>query len=178
MTDFQNTIYNYYKNSLCKGTIDKLKGVCAFSNLTYNQWLTGAVLVDPPIPQWNVVSTGYVEQFAGYSNFTVSPELNFYANLSDTQEPTLFPEDVYQSFNDSGLYNPKIFQSVLLGYDEEDWSNIWNTADFKSYLKFVTLNYGLSGLFIKIQPWRLIEGYEDPLITKFYNTPVYVFGGD
>ena len=24
----------------------------------------------------------------------------------------------------------------------------------------------------------MIEGYEDPLVTRFYNIPVYVFGGD
>ena len=42
----------------------------------------------------------------------------------------------------------------------------------------MTINFGLSGLFIKRTPNELIKGYEDPLTIRLYNTPVYIIGGD
>ena len=58
------------------------------------------------------------------------------------------------------------------------WSNLWTTPSFKSYLQFVTLNYGLEGLFSKRTPREMLEGFIDPLQTRMYNTPVYIIGGD
>ena len=87
-----------YKDSLCKnniGTGDREeKYYCAFSNLTYNQWLSGAILTEG-LPEWDIVSTGYVEQWQGYSQLTISPELSFFANLSATVAPTQDVSDVY-----------------------------------------------------------------------------------
>ena len=57
------------------------------------------------------------------------------------------------------------------------WSNVWTTESFQSYLKFVTLNYGVSGMFTYKTPREMIEGYTDPLIAKLNETPVYM-GGD
>ena len=55
MIKFQTTIYDYYRDSLCSSEVPDPeknpppveKDYCAFSNLTYSQWLTGAVLIDP-----------------------------------------------------------------------------------------------------------------------------------
>ena len=50
------------------------------------------------------------------------------------------------------------------GEDAGEWSNIWTTDSFRSYLRFVTLNYGLTGMFTSRSPREMIEGYDDPLI--------------
>jgi hypothetical protein len=55
--------------------------------------------------------------------------------------------DVYQSFNTSGLFNAKIFQDVWIGYLDAGWSNVFTAAGSKYYLRYLTLNFGLGGLF-------------------------------
>ena len=91
---------------------------------------------------------------------------------------------MYQSFNVSGLFNGKIFQDVWLGIKdkgpppaEEEWSNVWTVESFQNYIRFITMNYGVTGMFTYKSPREMIEGYEDPLISKLHDTPVYM-GGD
>ena len=60
---------------------------------------------------------------------------------------------------------------------EGEWSNIWTTESFRSYLRFVTLNYGLTGMFTHRSPREMIEGYDDPLIMQLNETKIYQ-GGD
>lgn len=64
----------------------------------------------------------------------------------------------------SGLFNPVIYQDVFLTYNNEGWSNLWNTQGFMDYLKFVTINFGLNGQYYLASPREFIEGYTDPLL--------------
>ena len=48
---------------------------------------------------------------------------------------------------------------------------------FNSYLRFVTINFGLEGLIMKLTPREMIEGYNDPLVETLNKTPLYM-GGD
>lgn len=104
-------------------------------------------------------------------------ELFYYAEKSERAMPVATIEDVYQSFNISGLYNGKIFQDVWLNYMDENWSNLWTTENFKEYLRFITIEMGLTGMYTKKSPREMIEGYNDPLIETLYTMPVYM-GGD
>ena len=45
------------------------------------------------------------------------------------------------------------------------------------YLRFVTINFGLSGLLTVRTPREMIEGYNDPLVEVISTTPIYM-GGD
>ena len=63
------------------------------------------------------------------------------------------------------------------GEDGGAWSNIWTTDSFRSYLRFVTLNYGLTGMLTYRSPREMIEGYDDPLIMQLSETKIYQ-GGD
>lgn len=49
--------------------------------------------------------------------------------------------------------------------------------EFNSYLRFITVNFGLSGLLTYRTPRELIEGYTDPLVEAINATPLYM-GGD
>lgn len=49
--------------------------------------------------------------------------------------------------------------------------------DFEKYLRFVTVNFGLSGLLGYYTPREVIEGYNDPLIQQLNSMPIYE-GGD
>jgi len=48
---------------------------------------------------------------------------------------------------------------------------------FDKYLRFVTINFGLSGLISKHSPREMSEGYTDPLIAQLATMPIYE-GGD
>ena len=49
MTQIEAPVYTHYKSPLIDGGIcnSQLVSQCAFSNLTYNQWLHGSVLYYP-----------------------------------------------------------------------------------------------------------------------------------
>ena len=49
--------------------------------------------------------------------------------------------------------------------------------EFDSYLRFITVNFGLSGLLTYRTPREVIEGYTDPLVETINATPLYM-GGD
>lgn len=167
MESAQDNIYTQYKD-ICDNGISSSR--CAFSNLTYNQWFSGAVLSNP-LPNQVVSSVSYAQNYANYTQLFVSPELGQFMTKSEQTMPDgATIGDVYQSFNSSGLYNGKIFQDILLNFDTmapggaTKWSNIWTTESFQSYLRFVTLNYGLTGMFTYRSPREMIEGYNDTLI--------------
>ena len=48
---------------------------------------------------------------------------------------------------------------------------------FKKYLKYVTIQGGMFGIFTERTPRELIEGYTDPLIETLTQMPIYQ-GGD
>ena len=73
----------------------------------------------------------------------------------------------------SGIYNGKKFQDVLL-YPQDIWSFF---PQFDEYLRFITINFGLSGLLTYRSPREIIEGYTDPLVEVLNETPIYM-GGD
>ena len=140
-------------------------------------------MLNNPLPGQTVTSTNYVDNYRQYSQLFVSPELsNFIAKSEQTSPQGATIADVYQSFNSSGLYNGKIFQDILMNFmtkapDGGEWSNVWTTESFQSYLRFVTMNFGLTGMFTYRSPREMIEGYDDPLIIQLSETPVYQ-GGD
>ena len=55
MESAQDNIYTQYKD-ICNNDISSTR--CAFSNLTYNQWFSGAVLSNP-LPGQTVSSVNY-----------------------------------------------------------------------------------------------------------------------
>ena len=126
-----------------------------------------------------MTSTSYVNNYpySLYTTLPIAPELDYFTFKAELTPTTATIFDTYQSFNASGLYNQKIYQDVFLDYANANWSNIWNSDTFLSYLRYVTINIGLNGLFIEITPRQLIEGYTDPLIQTLSEMPVYQ-GGD
>ena len=57
-------IYDNYKLTICQNTINS--NICAFSNLTYNQWRDSSVL-SFPLPDQRVTSFSYVNEYQNYS---------------------------------------------------------------------------------------------------------------
>ncbi len=57
-----------------------------------------------------------------------------------------------------------------------------NTGPFdgdiwRDYLRYITIEIALGGMFVTHTPKEILRGYKEPLITKIKNTPVYA-GGD
>ena len=150
---------------------------CAFSAFTNNQWLDASILKNP-LPGQEVISTAYNINYAKYTQNWVSPEYGFWRDEND--EYPLDPADyeealeqTYYAFNVSGLFNGKKFQDVLL-YSDKTPNYL---PSFDTYLRFVTINFGLTGLVAPFTPRQVIEGYTDPLVATLNETPLYM-GGD
>jgi hypothetical protein len=93
-----------------------------------------------------------VRNYKNYTQLPIPIELFYWSDKSGQQAPAATIFDTYQSFNLSGLYNPKIYQDVFLNYSNVGWSNLWNTVGFHGYLQFITINVGLNGLFYYATP--------------------------
>lgn len=83
MTNFQkssiytsavSTVYNHYSD-ICNSSVI---GGCAFSNLTYNQWLSGSVLLNP-LPGQIVTDTSYVRNYKNYTQLPIPIELFYWS---------------------------------------------------------------------------------------------------
>lgn len=153
-------VFTHYQDTICSASFVEN---CAFSALTYNQWSDGSVLKNP-LPGQKVTDTSYQRNYKEYSTLKLTPELFYYAEKAGVTMPAHTITDVYKSLAYDYLYSPKIFQDVFLNYDNEQFTDMWNDANFKKYLQFVTINMGLGGLFIEVTPKAMIEGYNDPTI--------------
>lgn len=85
--------------------------------------------------------------------------------------------DVYRSFNISGLFNMVPYGNVLMDVTSKTDSNVWVTKGFNLYFRWIVLNGGLNGMFIKSTPKDYLNGFNDPLIATLNDLPVYL-GGD
>lgn len=169
------THFDGVTEAICQPTIEL--PTCAFSNLTYSQWLNGSVLKNPLSDQ-NVTSTGYVLNYGNLASGWITPEYNYWREQNDITGMQFeeFEEAInqtYYAFNISGLYNGKKFQDVLL-YPQDIWSFV---PSFNQYLRSITINFGLSGVLTLRSPREMIDGYYDPLIGTLNETPVWM-GGD
>lgn len=87
------------------------------------------------------------------------------------------PEDIYKSFNLNGLFNLVPYADVMLGVKPGTDTDVWVTESFNKYFRWVVLQGGLNGLFIKSTPKDYLDGFNDPLIETLQSLPVYL-GGD
>lgn len=63
----------------------------------------------------NTAEDSYVVKYSDYTLLQYPPEAFYYGGHSNHPLPIeVTIDDVYQSFNSSGLYNTKIFQDVWL----------------------------------------------------------------
>jgi hypothetical protein len=86
-------------------------------------------------------------------------------------------EDLYQSFNQTGLYNPKIQQDLWLNVTYPSFYNVFVSPNTNFYQRYIALNFGLGGFFAPLTPRQVIEGYTDSMLEMVKSTPVYM-GGD
>jgi hypothetical protein len=98
-------------------------------------------------------STSYVRAFPSYTQLTLPFELDYYNTESgDTAPDSATIGNVYESLNETGLYAAAIFQDVFLSFTPEGYQNIWQSEGFMHYLRYVSVNMGLSGLFLPLTP--------------------------
>jgi hypothetical protein len=90
-------------------------------------------------------------------------------------EVTVF--DIYQSFNQTGLYSPTVQQNIWLNITVPGTSNVFTSPNTKFYQRYTSLNFGLGGFFTPLTPRQVIEGYYSPVLDAVSTTPVYM-GGD
>ena len=85
ITQIQTPVYNHYstvEGNICNGQV--LTG-CSFSNLTYNQWFRGSVLLYPlPGIDQNLpaIETSYTIFYRDYTLLLYPPEVYYYDGRS------------------------------------------------------------------------------------------------
>jgi hypothetical protein len=179
MNEIEAPVYAWYSQPSVDGGIcdSTLTGQCAFSNLTMNQWLHGSVLLYP-LPELETPSSfSYVYFYAGYSMLQYPPEVYYFAAINGNDFPaevTVF--DAYQGFNSTGLFNPKIIQDIWLDYMDPNWANTFTSPYSLYYIRYVTLNLGMGGLFMPLTPSAAFNGYTNPFLEKMQSLPVYMGG--
>lgn len=160
--------YSLVDNNICDGFL----GQCTFANLTFNQWLTGDVLNQPPA--WLKPPTAdnfsYVKYFAGFTVNKYPIEPAFYGSRSTNTFPVaVTTANVYDAWGYVGFFNPKIWGDMMLQIADV---NVPFEANYQSpntvlYQKYVALNFGLGGLFTMRCPSELINGYTDPIMDYY-----------
>ena len=148
--------------------------LCSFSFLTNTQWLNGQILKRTSQEmEMGQKPVGYVEAYEGYSQLPASPEWGHwfaYNEFLPQTEPTL--DTAYSSLNLNDLFNNIKLQDSLL---KQQGATVYDHLD--EYLRFITINMGLSGVLTKRSPREMIEGYTDPLVEELNQMPIYM-GGD
>ena len=109
---------------------------------------------------------GYAFYYKDYVQNWITPEYGYwrfkngYNPLQEGDEYEHAINITYAYFTIEEIYSQTIFQDYLLGLRKApDY-----LPGMEEYLRFVTINFGLTGLIAPYTPREVIEGYEDPLI--------------
>lgn len=122
---------------------------------------------------------GYAFYYKDYVQNWITPEYGYWRfknNLTALQEDDEYKDAInitYAYFTIEEIYSQTIFQDYLLGLRKAPEY----LPGMDEYLRFVTINFGLTGLIAPYTPREVIEGYEDPLIQQLNAMPIYM-GGD
>lgn len=79
--------------------------------------------------------------------------------------------------SDDFLFNGGVWGDILLEAKTSIDYSSFDFAGFRRYLKYVTFQAGLNGLFTLKTARQIVEGYTDPLVEGLTKTPIYA-GGD
>ena len=174
-------VYAHYTSTGGNICTSSVSGMCSWGNLTYNQWLRNEVLLYPlPGMDENVLHSSYVVTYEGYSILNYPPEAYYYGAMSLNSLPSEATiANTYEGMQPSGLFNAKIWQDLWLSISDGSgsWENNFIGVNTPDYQRYIALNFGFGGLFIKKTPREMIEGYIDPVLQQIYDTPIYM-GGD
>ena len=81
VTAVQTAVYTHYRDiGVCNSTVVSM---CAFSNITYSQWLDGTVLLNP-LPGQVVTDNSYQRNYpySLYTQLPIAPELSYWSQKS------------------------------------------------------------------------------------------------
>ena len=153
--EIQAPVYAHYETvdgDICDSAV--VLG-CAFSNLTYNQWLSGSALYYP-LGDLDIlpIDSSYTIFYKDYTTLKFPPEAYYYAALSGYDFPAeVTIEDVYYDFNGFfGLFNPTIQQDIWLDIAVPDDTTVFASPNTKFYQRYTSLNFGLGGFFTPLTP--------------------------
>lgn len=51
---------------------------------------------------------------------------------------------------------------------DPNWSNVFTQPESVPFIRYLALNLGMGGLFTQLTPRMLIEGYQNPFLTKMF----------
>lgn len=75
------------------------------------------------------------------------------------------------------LYNQKIIGDILLNSSNIDYPATFNTDTMRRFIRFLTIEGSMGGMFVFRTPKEMCEGYNDPIVSTLSKEPVYK-GGD
>ena len=127
----------------------------------------------------------------GYVDYT--PEVNYFTNKAGLPDvfytphsfgkwyPFNFTYIMENMYTDKDIFSHYLWSTLLQNqYDNkvevDDKYKLFNTDQFKSYMRYTTKQAGLGGLFTTRPPKQIIEGYTDHVLDRIVSAPMYQEG--
>lgn len=119
-------------------------------------------MLNNPLPgmEGQTFDSSYTILYKDYTLQKYPVEASYWSTMSGLQFPpevTVF--DLYQSFNNTGLFCPEVQQDINLGVNDDGQSNVFTAPNVVPYQRYLALNFGLGGWFARLTPKQVIEGY-------------------
>ncbi|CDW73912.1 scavenger receptor class member 2 [Stylonychia lemnae] len=123
-----------------------------------------------------LISNPIYLQYKNNCSLKYAPELGYYLDKSGQEQFNLDFKTVNQLMKKDGLFCKQIIANILISQQTTTYSNAFNTDQFRKFLRYITLEEGLKGLYVLRTPNETIGGYIDPLFYQYNQIPVYMGG--
>lgn len=131
------------------------------------QWANLTVLSFPP-PKLNIKPTNesYVRAFPDWTRLTYTPEVGYVLRKAEMEGINATTPEVLAVMQTNRLYNQKLITDVFLEVEPKSYMRPFSNKQMGRYLRFMIIEGGLNGIFLKRTPKEYIEGFLDPTVYK------------
>ena len=159
-TNVFEKVFNHYYNTSCTEPdcirycqMASQYKTCTNKELVYLQWINQTVLRNPP-PSIGLEATSesYIRAFPDWTVMTYTPELGYYLDKAGLKHFPVSVSQVRTFMQPNRLFNQEIISDILLDVHPITYSPVFTNAEMARYLKFVIIEGGLGGIFLKRTP--------------------------
>lgn len=158
-----------YMGTYCTRSVG---GFCSNREIGIAQWIENGISNNPPKP---LNKSENAIDLTGAHHY--KPEIATYYNFVKAQVPNITYNETWDLVSSGQMYNGKFMGDVLLKQNSTGKLTEFNTPQFLKYIKYLTIEEGMGGLFIEKKVKDYIEGYEDKII-KLASMSTIEQGGD
>lgn len=158
-----------YSNTYCSRSVGLF---CSNRELAIAQWIESGISLNPPKP---LNESNSASELTGAPHY--KPELKYYFDFIGAQMPNITFNQTWDLVSSGAMYNGLFMGNILLDKKSTGQLALFTTPQFKKYMKYLTIEEGMGGLFVQKTVKEYIEGYEDSII-KLASMSTIEQGGD